>query len=55
MERRQLGMGLVMGLIPIFIALLNLFEPDKMAQSLAALGYVVAVSGIMWWATRRVA
>jgi hypothetical protein len=55
MDRQNKALGVVMGLIPCAIAGVNLFEPDKFAQSCVMATYAVLVFGIMRWGTRRTA
>lgn len=53
MNRQLLAIGLIMGLVPVFLALLNAFDPNKLAQTCVAIGYAPAVYQIASWGNRR--
>jgi hypothetical protein len=54
-RRQQLAIGLVFGAMALFIAGLNLLDGDRLAQSVIAAIYAVAVLLLARWGNRAAA
>jgi hypothetical protein len=53
MNRQTLALGMIGGLIPLFISGINIFDGNRFAQMIVALAYVAAIGGVMIWSNRK--